>query len=259
MTEDFFDYHLRTKLAEVPFQAPVRLRWASRRAHVLQTGTATKRGLHGLWRGLHKSQITCLMKSKRNWGRICCCSCCLFVLFTGRCTVFSNWGLLQARRALLMQAINALALHLSWPGFKSVILLQVRGVYWPFFSPKLVPFHLVKPLHNLAWVLYSGVKRPRFAAGNRQVLAEKGHGGLGPGVAVLDWWHLSFQTPVWNQGDPSRLHNAALVSMPRLIRSYWVSFFIALILTKEGWGNLKESVILVLRGTIYICFEICWQ
>lgn len=187
MTEDFFfDYHLRTKLAEVPSQAPVRLRCTSRSVHVLQTGTATKSGLHGLWRGLNKSQITHLMKSKRNWGEICCCSCCLFVLFTGRWTVFSNWGLLQARRALLMPAINALALHLGWPGFKSVILLQVRRVYWPFFSPKLVPFHLVKPLHNLAWVLYSGVKRPRFAAGNRQVLAE-GHLGRGMGDFIQGW------------------------------------------------------------------------
>jgi len=45
------------------------------------------------------------MKSRRNWGKICCCSCCLFVLFTARCTVFSDWVLPQAHRASLMQAI----------------------------------------------------------------------------------------------------------------------------------------------------------
>lgn len=105
-----------------------------------------------------------------------------------------------------------------------------------------MPFHLVKPLHNLAWVLYSGVKRLRFAAaGKRQVLAE-GHLGRGvgdfvQGLAVLDWSHLVFQTPVWNQRDSSCLHNAALVSMPRLIRSYQVSFSIGLIFKKRRIGE----------------------
>lgn len=105
-----------------------------------------------------------------------------------------------------------------------------------------MPFHLVKPLHNLAWVLYSGVKRLRFAvAGKRQVLAE-GHLGRGvgdfvQGLAVLDWSHLVFQTPVWNQRDSSCLHNAALVAMPRLIRSYQVSFSVGLILKKRRMGE----------------------